>query len=143
MKLILAAILSAQLFNFILRYRFEKIVKKSGGDRYCKFKKMVPITIARLERTVENPLPGLLLKAVINVDHIFFQSNHNGLLYTSKGVLSNPLYGDLRKSEDFVSANFKRRQLQFQSAVRQSGDISVAPFDQVGRTNFYRHGKFQ
>ena len=71
------------------------------------------------------------------------RGNHNGLLYTSKGVLSNPLYGDLRKSEDFVSANFKRRQLQFQSAVRQSGDISVAPFDQVGRTNFYRHGKFQ
>ena len=25
-----------QLFNFIPRYRFEKIVKKSGGDRYCK-----------------------------------------------------------------------------------------------------------
>ena len=26
----------SQLFNFIPRYRFEKIVKKSGGDRYCK-----------------------------------------------------------------------------------------------------------
>ena len=26
----------SQLFNFIPRYRFEKIVKKSGEDRYCK-----------------------------------------------------------------------------------------------------------
>ena len=26
----------SQHFNFIPRYRFEKIVKKSGGDRYCK-----------------------------------------------------------------------------------------------------------
>ena len=26
----------SQLFNFIPWYRFEKIVKKSGGDRYCK-----------------------------------------------------------------------------------------------------------
>ena len=29
-------IIYSQLFNFIPRYRFEKIVKKSGGDRYCK-----------------------------------------------------------------------------------------------------------
>ena len=26
----------SQLFNFIPRYRFEKIVNKSDGDRYCK-----------------------------------------------------------------------------------------------------------
>ena len=26
----------SQLFNLIPRYRFEKVVKKSGGDRYCK-----------------------------------------------------------------------------------------------------------
>ena len=26
----------SQLFNFIPRYRFEKIVKKSGGNQYCK-----------------------------------------------------------------------------------------------------------
>ena len=26
----------SQLFNFIPRYRFEKIVKNSGEDRYCK-----------------------------------------------------------------------------------------------------------
>ncbi|MBE6376742.1 MAG: DUF4372 domain-containing protein [Lentisphaerae bacterium] len=29
----------SQLFNFIPRYRFEKIVKKSGGDRYCNLLK--------------------------------------------------------------------------------------------------------
>ena len=29
-------IIYSQLFNFIPRYRFEKIVKKSGGDRCCK-----------------------------------------------------------------------------------------------------------
>ncbi len=65
MKLILAAILSAQLFNFIPRYRFEKIVKKSGEDRYCKhftaWKQFLTLLFAQISgkdslREIENAL---------------------------------------------------------------------------------------
>ncbi len=54
-----------QLFNFIPRYRFEKIVKKSGGDRYCKhftaWKQFLTLLFAQISgkdslREIENAL---------------------------------------------------------------------------------------
>ena len=53
------------LFNFIPRYRFEKIVKKSGGDRYCKhftaWKQFLTLLFAQISckdslREIENAL---------------------------------------------------------------------------------------
>ena len=55
----------SQLFNFIPRYRFEKIVKKSGGDRYCKhftaWKQFLTLLFAQISgkdslREIENAL---------------------------------------------------------------------------------------
>ncbi|MBE6395187.1 MAG: DUF4372 domain-containing protein [Lentisphaerae bacterium] len=55
----------SQLFNFIPRYRFEKIVKKSGGDRYCKhftaWKQFLTLLFAQISgkdslRGIENAL---------------------------------------------------------------------------------------
>ena len=55
----------SQLFNFISRYRFEKIVKKSGGDRYCKhftaWKQFLTLLFAQISgkdslREIENAL---------------------------------------------------------------------------------------
>ena len=55
----------SQLFNFIHRYRFEKIVKKSGGDRYCKhftaWKQFLTLLFAQISgkdslREIENAL---------------------------------------------------------------------------------------
>ena len=54
----------SQLFNFIPRYRFEKIVKKSGGDRYCKhftaWKQFLTLLFAQISgkdslREIEQP----------------------------------------------------------------------------------------
>ena len=54
-----------QLFNFIPRYCFEKIVKKSGGDRYCKhftaWKQFLTLLFAQISgkdslREIENAL---------------------------------------------------------------------------------------
>ena len=55
----------SQLFNFIPRYRFEKIVKKSGEDRYCKhftaWKQFLTLLFAQISgkdslREIENAL---------------------------------------------------------------------------------------
>ena len=55
----------SQLFNFIPRYRFEKIVKMSGGDRYCKhfitWKQFLTLLFAQISgkdslREIENAL---------------------------------------------------------------------------------------
>ena len=55
----------SQLFNFIPRYRFEKVVKKSGGDRYCKhftaWKQFLTLLFAQISgkdslREIENAL---------------------------------------------------------------------------------------
>jgi len=55
----------SQFFNFIPRYRFEKIVKKSGGDRYCKhftaWKQFLTLLFAQISgndslREIENAL---------------------------------------------------------------------------------------
>ena len=55
----------SQLFNFIPRYRFEKIVKKSGGDRYYKhftaWKQFLTLLFAQITgkdslREIENAL---------------------------------------------------------------------------------------
>ena len=55
----------SQLFNFIPRYRFEKIVNKSGGDRYCKhftaWKQFLTLLFAQISgkdslREIENAL---------------------------------------------------------------------------------------
>ena len=55
----------SQLFNFIPRYRFEKIVQKSGGDRYCKhftaWKQFLTLLFAQISgkdslREIENAL---------------------------------------------------------------------------------------
>ena len=55
----------SQLFNFIPRYRFEKIVKKSGGNRYCKhftaWKQFLTLLFAQISgkdslREIENAL---------------------------------------------------------------------------------------
>ena len=55
----------SQLFNFIPRYRFEKIVKKSGGGRYCKhftaWKQFLTLLFAQFSgkdslREIENAL---------------------------------------------------------------------------------------
>ena len=55
----------SQLFNFIPRYRFEKIVKKSGRDRYCKhftaWKQFLTLRFAQISckdslREIENAL---------------------------------------------------------------------------------------
>ena len=55
----------SQLFNFLPRYRFEKIVKKSGGDRYCKhftaWKQFLTLLFAQISgkdslREIENAL---------------------------------------------------------------------------------------
>ncbi|MBE6363007.1 MAG: DUF4372 domain-containing protein [Lentisphaerae bacterium] len=47
----------SQLFNFIPRYRFEKIVKKSGGDRYCKhftaWKQFLTLLFAQISAWVQ------------------------------------------------------------------------------------------
>ena len=57
----------SQLFNFIPRYRFEKIVKKSDGDRYCKhftaWKQFLTLLFAQISgkdsvREIENALPA-------------------------------------------------------------------------------------
>ena len=55
----------SQLFNFIPRYLLEKIVKKSGGDRYCKhftaWKQFLTLLFAQISgkdslREIENAL---------------------------------------------------------------------------------------
>ena len=55
----------SQLFNFIPQYRLEKIVKKSGGDRYCKhftaWKQFLTLLFAQISgkdslREIENAL---------------------------------------------------------------------------------------
>ena len=55
----------SQLINFIPRYRFEKIVKKSGEDRYCKhftaWKQFLTLLFAQISgkdslREIENAL---------------------------------------------------------------------------------------
>ena len=55
----------SQLFNIIPLYRFEKIVKKSGGDRYCKhftaWKQFLTLLFAQISgkdslREIENAL---------------------------------------------------------------------------------------
>ena len=55
----------SQLFNFIPRYCFEKIVKKSRGDRYCKhftaWKQFLNLLFAQISgkdslREIENAL---------------------------------------------------------------------------------------
>ena len=58
----------SQLFNFIPRYRFEKIVKKSGRDRYCKhfttWKQFLTLLFAQISgkdslREIENALRAM------------------------------------------------------------------------------------
>ena len=47
----------SQLFNFIPRYRFEKIINKSGGDRYCKhftaWKQFLTLLFAQISAWVQ------------------------------------------------------------------------------------------
>ena len=59
----------SQLFNVIPRYRFEKIVKKSGEDRYCKqftaWKQFLTLLFAQISgkdslREIENALIGAI-----------------------------------------------------------------------------------
>ena len=79
----------SQLFNFIPRYRLEKIVKKSGGDRYCKhftaWKQFLTLLFAQISgkdslREIENAL-------LANHKHLY----HLAMEVVAKSTLSEAM----------------------------------------------------
>ena len=93
----------SQLFNFIPRYRFEKIVKKSGGDRYCKhftaWKQFLTLLFAQISgkdslREIENAL-------LVNHKRLY---HHLGMEAVAKSTLSEAMN---RRNPEIFKALFE------------------------------------
>ena len=92
----------SQLFNFIPLYRFEKIVKKSGGDRYCKhftaWKQFLTLLFAQISgkdslREIENAL-------LVNHKRLY----HPGMEAVAKSTLSEAMN---RRNPEIFKALFE------------------------------------
>ena len=119
----------SQLFNFIPRYRFEKIVNKSGGDRYCKhftaWKQFMTLLFAQIEFLGHHRKPnkklGVLCDEIIwytgfqsvkkypgELRVIEFRDEESGktYLFIRTAVFSEPLGRIFRRGYDGVAVMF-------------------------------------